>query len=157
MIPFRNFNPRAPRGARLATIIAKTAIAGFQSTRSARSATFLCFWGIKQFRNFNPRAPRGARPSCTPGHLPRYSDFNPRAPRGARRRLCDGFRIGEVISIHALREERDPRCGAVPVRGVLFQSTRSARSATHILQCSVVVFLISIHALREERDAIPVW
>ena len=80
----RNFNPRAPRGAR-------------------RKINILLF---KQAGNFNPRAPRGARLSINIGlsvrtaisiHVPREGhdqitpvkslsamNFNPRAPRGAR-------------------------------------------------------------------------
>ena len=81
----KNFNPRAPRGARPSASLA------------ASSSS-----------NFNPRAPRGARPSVAglvirvddiSIHAPREgrdelaslgvqdleADFNPRAPRGARR------------------------------------------------------------------------
>ena len=81
------------------------------------------------------------------------SNFNPRAPRGARQRVALVGREGVEISIHALREERDLfAAGAwkrkldisihalreerdrvafmAPAQPYLFQSTRSARSAT---------------------------
>ena len=100
---------------------------------------------------FNPRAPRGARLSTASTGLC-FTDFNPRAPRGARRRPLRNADLGQDISIHALREERDcagggevcgrsdfnPRAprgarhGSVNAydEAGLFQSTRSARSAT---------------------------
>ena len=59
----------------------------------------------------------------------------------------------KAISIHALREERDRRWSVTMARAFVFQSTRSARSATswnvftHTIKTE-----ISIHALREERD-----
>ena len=86
----------------------------FQSTRSARSAT-LCLASIQ-----------GANPN-----------FNPRAPRGARRLLWDYYTLAD-----------------------LFQSTRSARSATAHFRQGAPHFVISIHALREERDPRgrrPLW
>ena len=56
-----DFNPRSPRGERLACGSSKTQPQAFQSTLSARRATFrqirlkhLCF-------HFNPRSPRGER------------------------------------------------------------------------------------------------
>ena len=80
----------------------------------------------------------------------------------------------EMISIHALREERDPalpqdeqvrllfqstrsaRSATLPLPGpplsARFQSTRSARSATRTWARGLPALLISIHALREERD-----
>ena len=60
----------------------------FQSTRSARSATTV-----------------ELVPACEIGY------FNPRAPRGARRQAGAEHHRSVLISIHALREERDPRCG----------------------------------------------
>ena len=59
------------------------------------------------------------------------------------------------ISIHALREERDITVKILDQGVIQFQSTRSARSATRIMQTVVQTIIISIHALREERDIIP--
>ena len=63
----------------------------FQSTRSARSATKYKADQSGGKTNFNPRAPRGARPQIISAVLPVL-----------------------VISIHALREERDRRRPASP-------------------------------------------
>ena len=60
----------------------------------------------------------------------------------------------KVISIHALREERDCRQKGWSRRYVVFQSTRSARSATGSCRCRPNPTGISIHALREERDVL---
>ena len=79
-------------------------------------------------KNFYPRPPRGGRlrPSWCSRTL---RNFYPRPPRGGRRRDFLRRDFGDVISIHALREEGDlelcGRFGAVK---------------------------ISIHALREEGD-----
>jgi len=125
-----HFNPRAPCGARRYVQTAyQCKLKRFQSTRSVRSATNHGDFGAKLFAYFNPRAPCGARP-C---------------------RICSVNAVG-LISIHALRAERDqtdspgsgdnrnfnPRapCGArqciVKSQGQHegFQSTRSVRSAT---------------------------
>ena len=56
--------------------------------------------------------------------------FYPRPPRGGRHRHLAVPVLGEIISIHALREEGD-----------LFN-----------LQLSELIQVISIHALREEGD-----
>ena len=100
----------------------------FQSTRSARSAT----------RHQQPH------------HVRRH--FNPRAPRGARPRFFRLFILGGIISIHALREERDAKANKRATTAIEFQSTRSARSATCQLNFICQFMAISIHALREERD-----
>ena len=57
------------------------------------------------------------------------TDFNPRAPRGARPARHRPAAVDRAISIHALREERDP-----------------------FVDCVGIAIDISIHALREERD-----
>ena len=151
-----------------------TSTSPFQSTRSARSATCLDRLAVHAggISIHALREERDLAPSLltTPS-----SDFNPRAPRGARRsRSCYNQRRKGGISIHALREERDTvRRGDWPAlryfnprapRGArhrydsavykhkLFQSTRSARSATKNILFKLVTQAISIHALREERD-----
>ena len=56
------------------------------------------------------------------------------------------------ISIHALREEGDPRSRTPKKRAVRFLSTPSARRAT-VPRCRCdSCLVISIHALREEGD-----
>ena len=91
-----------------------------------------------------------------------------------RRQVLSHLRL---ISIHALREEGDPRTadsgstgndfyprpprggrqdgGDYLLTGKLFLSTPSARRATQPVLLSVGIWLISIHALREEGDAGP--
>ena len=78
----------------------------FQSTRSARSATSYESELAQTESDFNPRAPRGARlcPKCG-FEWSKY--FNPRAPRGARQQAVTDSTTSDIISIHALREERD--------------------------------------------------
>ena len=69
-----------------------------------------------------------------PFRFPTFSSprFNSRAPRGAR--LLHLLQIAElvVVSIHALLAERDFEDTLVYDLGVLFQFTRSSRSATLI-------------------------
>ena len=57
-----------------------------------------------------------------------------------------------MISIHALREEGDPRLYGILVVHIEFLSTPSARRATYFAQETTMGLLISIHALREEGD-----
>ena len=125
----RNFNPRAPRGARPAR----------QRERPTSS-------------HFNPRAPRGARRErdqvfvaleAISIHVPREghdqsapksvffrTDFNPRAPRGARRRHFRCDRLHRFISIHVPREGHDCRNRARRKICSRFQSTCPARGTT---------------------------
>ena len=126
--PHRDFNPRAPQGARHALIDRYDAADKFQSTRSAGSAT-------------GDADPHGAQQRISIHALRRERDLV--IPHG----------VGQFkISIHALRRERDvsrgkssslmeyfnPRApqGARQrgrprkVIGIVFQSTRSAGSAT---------------------------
>ena len=123
--------------------------------------------------NFYPRPPRGGRlrPSWCSRTL---RNFYPRPPRGGRRRDFLRRDFGDVISIHALREEGDlqrgrlasakedfyprpPRGGRPSATGRLtvhsrFLSTPSARRATFLLFFFGEFIEISIHALREEGD-----
>ena len=142
----RNFNPRAPCGARRFGIeIGRRLCEVFQSTRPLRGATLT-----------------PPRPAVSP------ADFNPRAPCGARR--CDVERrdVGQNISIHAPLAGRDiftdtsasssryfnPRtpCGVRHLAvndtaiGLVFQSTHPLRGATLEEVSSMMVMLISIHA-----------
>ena len=102
------------------------------------------------------------------------ADFYPRPPRGGRQVCRAEAPAGQIISIHALREEGDglliapTRCLCNfyprPPRGgrhgkedlvaiiVQFLSTPSARRATHLDAVCCCFFSISIHALREEGD-----
>ena len=128
MISRWNFNPRAPRGARLHAVNPRSASLGFQSTRPARGATNAAIDKVKEAIFQSTRPARGATPnhgvdfpnlrisihapregrdgprasgSCRPSH------FNPRAPRGARQEGKQAYGSNEQ-----------------------FQSTRPARGAT---------------------------
>ena len=57
----KNFNPRAPRGARLNNAKYYASNVVFQSTRPARGATSIIGNCDTLLFHFNPRAPRGAR------------------------------------------------------------------------------------------------
>ena len=103
------FNPRPPRGERLASNVALTHTVVFQSTPSARRATYQFPLCVSSLCYFNPRPPRGERPSCLLQGSNRWNYFNPRPPRGERR---DGVALG--------------------LPKVVFQSTPSARRATPI-------------------------
>ena len=167
------FYPRPPRGGRLQSSPVRRRGCLFLSTPSARRATIVSGGGGFSFCNFYPRPPRGGRPTA-PLILPTGANFYPRPPRGGRlmswnipdsrkqflstpsaRRATDAVGVGglgQLISIHALREEGDmqipplqppqrnfyprPPRGGRPFscqpccRTVLFLSTPSARRAT---------------------------
>ena len=59
--------------------------------------------------DFYPRPPRGGRPRLPRPCGRRSRHFYPRPPRGGRLLRIDTFSRGGCISIHALREEGDPR------------------------------------------------
>ena len=128
------------------------ALGQFLSTPSARRATTMPTCPLSNFTNFYPRPPRGGRPFT----------------------LIERLSL-ESISIHALREEGDYRCGGSkgqgpadfyprPPRGgrlsaysmflstCIFLSTPSARRATLFTRHPSARQHISIHALREEGD-----
>ena len=60
--------------------------------------------------------------------------------------------LRDLISIHALRKERDFHHLITILVIFEFQSTRSARSATFEDAMIAAGIMISIHALRKERD-----
>ena len=107
IVPERDFNPRAPRGARLRDFYGDDPKSLFQSTCPARGTTKMIMMSLTNIFDFNPRAPRGARHRGNQYMLLHVYDFNPRAPRGARQ---DRFILaaGDVyISIHVPREGHD--------------------------------------------------
>ena len=125
----RNFNPRAPCGARLKKKLFSPVTVEFQSTRPMRGATTCpCSLSLRD-RHFNPRAPCGARQPCRVrgkgsdafqstrpmrgATFPHRTiknlcpHFNPRAPCGARLSLVYSRYSETVISIHAPHAGRD--------------------------------------------------
>ena len=152
-LPWRSgFNPRAPRGARLASqarlprgkvVSIHAPLAGrdgfesrgkapldlFQSTRPSRGATCASS-AMAGNRGVSIHAPLAGR-DCVQGVLGFLRiGFNPRAPRGARR-----FTALQLA---------DPQS---------FQSTRPSRGATVALFAALHVFVVSIHAPLAGRDA----
>ena len=122
---------RSARSATKRTRLSSSTGWRFQSTRSARSATrcirlprFLSPISIHALREERDIADRPAR-------LSGFRYFNPRAPRGARPALRFGpfkcFLFQSTRSARSATVVHD----AVIKRLVRFQSTRSARSATH--------------------------
>ena len=123
------FNPRTPRGVRLArnTVIATPV--EFQSTHPARGATTSVTWprdivaisihapregcdsvGVGQLTNFNIISIHAPREGCDLHHTfinPNYIYFNPRTPRGVRQATIAQSAIPRIISIHAPREGCD--------------------------------------------------
>ncbi len=129
----RNFNPRAPHGARLSKEIDLRLAFLLQSTRSTRSATdqsaLLCIPMSTSIHALHTE-----RDSSRRENRIAHEYFNPRAPHGARRR--------SDVSV-AWRK--------------LLQSTRSTRSATDQLWGLDPAVKTSIHALHTERDSNNLW
>ena len=172
------FNPRAPRGARRKRVLlVDNDKQGFQSTRSARSATLPICITPHGAGNFNPRAPRGARLLVDGEEIPviyisihalreerdgavayivtaNTGDFNPRAPRGARRPVAILVAAdGADFNPRAPRGARHHHSGGNPRDSGDF-NPRAPRGARLLSHCdSYGLRQISIHALREERDA----
>ena len=102
----RNFNPRGPRGPRLALVKRyeptplfqstgssrtptlhfshMTLTSLFQSTGSSRTPTSAAWPSSQRSPHFNPRGPRGLRRPASPSPVPSPSHFNPQGPRGPR-------------------------------------------------------------------------
>ena len=102
-----NFNPRAPRGARLDSMDTAVKRLQFQSTRPSRGATAGALLRLSRHLRFqSTRHSRGA--TTFPWHPPKNrGHFNPRAPRGAR-----------LVPV------------TVAPSAPIFQSTRPSRGAT---------------------------
>ncbi len=171
----QGFNPRAPRGARLARDChRRNRRKGFQSTRPARGATISPQGCSTQPRCFNPRAPRGARPCAHLTYLQRHGFQSTRPARGAT--LAEAKALHEIAMFQSTRPARgatglcprwrspnvcfNPRAprGARPASAVsvmpalAFQSTRPARGATRPLSEAARSLIVSIHAPRAGRD-----
>ena len=167
-----NFNPRAPQGARRVGITGTHEAVGFQSTRSARSATSpilqrallidISIHALRKerdisnppacasYRHFNPRAPQGARPTAGSLYSVQLLFQSTRSARSATE-----LRPRDVDS-WIFQSTRSARSATLPdifaPQLLQFQSTRSARSATPVDIVYAQFRHISIHALRKERD-----
>ena len=122
------FNPRPPRGGRPPGLLAGAHPVRFQSTPSARRATVDAVPEVHAHKiSIHALREEGDYPRKVTGCRPSY--FNPRPPRGGRRYNRTFYGSSDI-----------------------FQSTPSARRATHIPRHDVLTNYISIHALREEGD-----
>ena len=124
----RDFNPRAPCGARQTTGLVRFEDEVFQSTRPVRGATTTPFQN-GTLNKISIHAPRAGRDWPGPEDCSDRTYFNPRAPCGARR----------VVSVVS------------PITGK-FQSTRPVRGATRASAKYPCSDYISIHAPRAGRD-----
>ncbi len=147
-----DFYPRPPRGGRRLPARSRVSEIWHFYPRPPRGGRPAPPQTHHHSSDFYPRPPRGGRHSkCVECDLRVY--FYPRPPRGGRRKHGNPLWPCHRISIHALREEGDPKGnghGLLPKR---FLSTPSARRAT-CCKCNVrTMGIISIHALREEGDS----
>ena len=101
--------------------------------------------------NFNPRPPRGGRLWQLRFILSWITHFNPRPPRGGRLASDALQQLDQNFNPRPPRGGRRTRRNE-PKRGNAFQSTPSARRATHPTCSRWQTKWISIHALREEGD-----
>ena len=125
----------------------------FLSTPSARRATVFFQTHSWFFSYFYPRPPRGGRRAARV-FAKSAMDFYPRPPRGGRLHRVVLLRRQKQISIHALREEGDPRPSLSSPLSTYFYP-RPPRGGRHDGLSRAVMFqLISIHALREEGDGL---
>ena len=125
----KNFNPRAPRGARPHIRIDKPLVRTFQSTRPSRGATTKAMTKAPPEPFQSTRPSRGATP-CAATLRTGQSYFNPRAPRGARPPFERCVYPALKISIHAPLAGRDLCWACMTARRKAFQSTRPSRGAT---------------------------
>ena len=126
----------------------------FLSTPSARRATAGAGRQRSASADFYPRPPRGERLMAAGVAAGTAQDFYPRPPRGERRPSYRHSRHRQSISIHALREESDPKLTIAFKRSKLFLSTPSARRATAKTERKHPAFVslyTSLHKL--QRDA----
>ena len=149
--PRADFNPPAPRGARLPPMTPLFASYIFQSTRPSRGETITPSSTRIERINFNPPAPRGARPRfqrCLLWYTP-ISIHPPLAGRDARYSAV--FTFGLYFNPPAPRGARPQRGGSHPGEG-RFQSTRPSRGETGKKRYMARVDDISIHPPLAGRD-----
>ena len=171
-----HFNPRPPRGGRREGKTPFHVDDLFQSTPSARRATFLCAEQNCLVPLISIHALREEGDSHLSGCTTRTIKFQSTPSARRATNAAQAWSQMQSISIHALREESDTvRMGKKqrrknfnprPPRGErrtafstnsssrLFQSTPSARRATSARRLREARISISIHALREEGDAL---
>ena len=106
----QDFNPRAPCGARRIRTSRVLSTLKFQPTRPLRGATQMLTDDTAQLLHFNPRAPCGARPWEALCHSGGRPYFNPRAPCGAR--LMNPMQMMGAMIFQPTRPLRGATCCA---------------------------------------------
>ena len=145
------FYPRPPRGGRPYAGTPYHLFGRFLSTPSARRATEGDFLFIGWCCNFYPRPPRGGR-RLVPEKKGRCRIFlsTPSARRATRQHA--DRRKGQMISIHALREEGDRvRLRCFCPEWISIHALREEGDVRDYVRARACQY-ISIHALREEGD-----
>ena len=124
-----NFNPRTPRGVRLAQLCVNMFKLNFnpRTPRGVRQVLDLAPGDAIQFQSTHPA--RGATSSFSTLNK-RCKNFNPRTPRGVRREPSTASQGHSSISIHAPREGCDVNVKHHFYHPPKFQSTHPARGAT---------------------------
>ena len=148
------FNPRPPRGGRLANKKHKLTERGisihvlreeddtltrcrvtmqttFQSTSSARRTTSPTTCTPTTHGGFQSTSSARRTTRFRPSSVRCLCYFNPRPPRGGRPYRLPAGSISGYISIHVLREEDDSLSPKKTTPRAIFQSTSSARRTTH--------------------------
>ena len=146
----RNFNPRAPCGARHIAAAPDHKHTQFQSTRPVWGATCCILRRHSLAPNFNPRAPCGTRRDRRAARCALHR-ISIHAPRVGRDALAPGVFTEGYISIHAPRVGRDyiDREAAIEIC-ISIHAPRVGRDcAATITRCWRQ---ISIHAPRVGRD-----
>ena len=125
----------------------------FLSTPSARRAT-RSLYNEREAQIFlsTPSARRAT--SSAPSSLSPRSYFYPRPPRGGRLSRRSSRFLRKKISIHALREEGDPRSRAARRHTSHFYPRPPRGGRQGLRRTAAGQPPISIHALREEGDGI---
>ena len=125
----------------------------FLSTPSGWRATLVVYDRVKTESDFYPRPPGGGRPFAIV-KTSYYLNFYPRPPGGGRHDVGVQGRVGDNISIHALRVEGDYHLFSDCPFLIRFLSTPSGWRATEKREAAEKPTpKISIHALRVEGDS----
>ena len=147
----RDFNPRAPRGARQALYIEdydgeEISIHAPREGRDRKSA-----YRKRKSVTISIHAPREGRDADGQPLVLHREHFNPRAPRGARPLAQIARPRRPIISIHAPREGRDPNpYSSCHPNSISIHAPREGRDAVGTVIAAADI--ISIHAPREGRD-----
>ena len=145
-----NFNPLAPRGARLSVPGSSVTGTKFQSTRPSRGETGRGA-GRRRRECISIHSPLAGRDKGRDSGATEGINFNPLAPRGARRyRTGCGF---TWIRFQSTRPSRGETTYWLAYgRIILFQSTRPSRGETCCDSYRSAYHRISIHSPLAGRD-----